>query len=159
MKARATAIAVSVAALAVASAVRAAEYDIQFKGCLTSDATILDKAGGTAIGMNDTRGTIDVTSTGPINGRTLHHCRVLWTASKAGIEYVNRCTNVNSSGDKTLTVSTGSPKSFKWKYIVGTGKLAGIQGGGTGSFVQMYPRNGSVSGGCWTAKGTYTLPK
>jgi len=158
MNVRATAIAVSVAALAVASAVQAAEYEIQLKGCSTSDAAVLDKAGDAVIGTNDTRGTIEATSKGPINGRAIHHCSTVWTASKAGVEFVNRCTNANSSGDKTLTTTSGSPKSFQWKYIAGTGKLAGIQGGGTGSFDQPYPRNGSVSGGCWSSKGTYTLP-
>jgi len=100
MKARATAIAVSVVALADAAAVHAAEYEIQLKGCATNDAAVLDKVSDTVIGTNDTRGTVEATFTEPINGRATRHCRVVWTASKEGAELVNP----------------------------GTGKLAGIQG-------------------------------
>ena len=53
MKASATAIAVSVVALAAASVVHAAEYEIQLKAYATSDATVLDKVGDTVIGTND----------------------------------------------------------------------------------------------------------
>lgn len=52
MKARATATAVSVAALAAASAVHAAEYAIQPEGCSTSDATVPEKVGDTLIGTS-----------------------------------------------------------------------------------------------------------
>jgi len=129
MKARATAIAVSVVALVAASAVHAAEYEIQLKGRATSDATVLDKVGDTVIGTNDTRGTIEDTFTEPINGRAIYHCRVVWTASKARVDLVNLCTSANSSGDKVLTTTGVLPKSFQRNYVAGTGKLAGIRGG------------------------------
>lgn len=86
MKARATAIAVSVAALAAASAVPAAEYEIQLKGCATSDATVLDRVGDTVIGTNDTRGTIEANFTEPINGRAIHRCCAAPTSAPVAYE-------------------------------------------------------------------------
>jgi len=159
MKAGKHAIGASIAILAASiSAAWGSEYAVETKGCLTSEPMVIDKAGDVVIGTNDTRGVTDVSSTGPLNGKSTHECRVLWTATKAGVEFTNRCTNVSQSGDRTFTTASGTAKSFEWKYIAGTGKFAGISGGGTGSLDRPYPRSPKLSGACWAGKGSYSLP-
>ena len=87
MQARKHAIGASIAILAASiSAAWGADYAVEVKGCLTSEPAVIDKAGDVVIGTNDTRGVTDVSSTGPLNGKVTHECRVLWTATKAGVE-------------------------------------------------------------------------
>jgi hypothetical protein len=87
----------------------------------------------------------------------MHDCRVLWSASKAGLEFTNSCVNTDKDGDKIISMATGTPKSFQWKYLSGSGKFQGITGSGTAEIVTRYPRSGNVSGSCWQGRGTYTL--
>jgi hypothetical protein len=140
---------------AASTGARAAELPIEMKGCLVTESNVLDKVGEVAIGFNVTRGQIDITG-GPSDKMT-HDCRVLWAASKAGLEFTNRCVNTDKDGDKTITMASGTPKSFQWKYLSGSGKFLGIAGGGTAEIVTRYPRSGNVSTSCWQGRGTYTL--
>lgn len=134
-----------------------AQTPIEMKGCLVTESAVLDKVGEVTIGINVTRGNIDVKG-GPSDMMT-HDCRVVWSASKAGVEFTNRCVNIDKDGDKTITMASGTPKSFQWKYLSGSGKFQGISGGGTGETVTPYPRSGNVSASCWQGRGTYTLAR
>lgn len=133
----------------------AAELPIEMKGCLVTESTVLDKVGEVTIGTNVSRGQTDVVG-GPSDKMT-HDCRVVWSASKAGVEFTNRCVNTDKDGDKTISMATGTPKLFQWKYLSGTGKFQGIIGGGTAEITTRYPRNGNVAASCWQGRGTYTL--
>jgi hypothetical protein len=145
----------AIIAACAASAGWAAEMPIEMKGCLVSEATVLGKVGDVTVGTNVTRGSIDVK--GGLSDKMTHDCRVVWSASKAGLEFTNRCVNTDKDGDKTISMASGTPKSFQWKYLSGTGKFQGIAGSGTAEIVTNYPRAGSVSASCWQGRGTYTL--
>lgn len=140
----------------------AAEEVSEQRGCFTSEATVIDRAGDVVIGQSEVRGVTDSIppGVGPWD-KTTHHCRSVWTNSKAGYEFSNRCTNVDRDGDKFFTMAFGSSlKSFKWVYLAGTGKYAGISGGGEASVEEVYPRaTPTVGGACWRGKGSYTLKK
>lgn len=140
---------------AAISAAWAADTAIELKGCWANEATVLDKVGELTVGMNVSRGTMDFT--GAPADKMTHDCRGLWVASKAGLEFTNRCVNVDKDGDKHVTMSTGTPQSFQWKFLSGSGKYQGISGGGTAETVTRYPRAASVSASCWQGRGTYTL--
>ena len=140
---------------AAISAAWAGETPIEMKGCLVTESSVLDKVGEVTIGMNVSRGNVDVTG-GPSDKMT-HDCRVVWSASKAGVEFTNRCIFVDKDGDKTISMATGTPKSFQWKYLSGSGKFQGIAGSGTAEIVTRYPSSGNVSVSCWQGRGTYTL--
>jgi hypothetical protein len=130
------------------------------KGCLITETTIIDRAGDVVIGLNVTRGVTDRVGPGPFPEKTTHDCRVVFTASKAGVEFTNRCNFVDADGDKVLSVATGTRESFQWRWIAGTGKFQGISGGGTGKIDSSYPRaQPTVAGSCWSGKGSYTIKK
>lgn len=150
-------LAASFAGLGLASPGWSAETPVDMKGCLVTESSVLDKVGEVTIGINVTRGNIDVT--GGLADKFTHDCRVVWSASKAGVEFTNRCVNTDKDGDKTITMANGTPKSFQWKYLSGSGKFAGISGGGTAEITTRYPRGGNVSASCWQGRGTYTLAR
>jgi hypothetical protein len=151
---------VSLIGLACSSLTWAQEIPIEMKGCYSSETTIIDRAGDVIIGMNIVRGVTDNTGPGSFPAKTMHDCRVVFTASKAGVEFSNRCNFVDAQGDKILSVSNGTPDAYQWKWVAGTGKFEGITGSGTGKTDAVYPRaNPTISGACWSGKGTYSIKK
>jgi hypothetical protein len=138
----------------------AQDTPIELKGCLTTETTIIDRAGDVVIGMNVTRGVTDRVGPGTFPEKTMHDCRVVFTASPAGVEFSNRCNFVDAQGDKIISVANGTRDSFHWKWVAGTGKFQGITGSGTGKIDASYPRaNPAVSGACWSGKGMYSIKK
>lgn len=136
------------------------EVTVDLKGCFTSEATILDRAGDVVFGMNVTRGVTDRVSSGSFPERTTHDCRVVWTASKAAYEFTNRCNFVDGDGDRILSAATGTRESFQFRWVAGTGKFEGISGSGTGVIDAIYPRaSPTLSGACWRGKVSYTIKK
>lgn len=146
-----------VAAACAAHAAMAQDKTFEMKGCLVSESSVLDKVGDVTVGGNVTRGTMDLV--GAQVDRMSHDCRVLWIASKEGLEFTNRCVNVDKDGDKHITMATGTPKSFQWRFVSGSGKYAGISGSGTAEIVATYPRQASFGTSCWQGRGTYMLKK
>lgn len=139
----------------------AQEIPIELKGCYSSETTLIDRAGDVVIGMNLVRGGTDkVTGAASFPEKLMHDCRVVFTASKAGVEFTNRCNFVDAAGDKILSVASGTRDSFQWKWVAGTGKFEGITGSGAAKIDAVYPRaNPTVSGACWSGKGTYSIKK
>jgi hypothetical protein len=81
-------------------------------------------------------------------------------ASKSGFDYTSRCLFVDADGDKVVEASIGNAQGWKWTFLSGTGKWAGIQGGGTGKSTARYPQlSPTVSAGCGLAVGAYNLKK
>jgi hypothetical protein len=133
--------------------------DVEFKGCYTTEGTIIDKAGDTLIGVNVARGVVDrVSGTWPVD-KMLMDCRSVFTVSKAGLEFTNRCTFIDKDDHRALSVSTGTLQSFQWKWIAGTGKYEGIAGSGGGAIDSPYPGAASIGGACWRGKGSYSIKK
>lgn len=150
----------SLAGLAWSSPTWAQEIPIEMKGCYSAETTIIDRAGDVIIGMNVVRGVTDHVGPASFPDKTMHDCRVIFTASKAGVEFSNRCNFVDAQGDKILSVATGTRDAFQWKWIAGTGKFEGITGSGTAKTDAIYPRaNPAISGACWSGKGTYSIKK
>ncbi|MGH8707748.1 MAG: hypothetical protein ACREVD_06780 [Burkholderiales bacterium] len=150
-------LAAAIAGCFAASAGLAAETPFEMKGCLANESSVVDTVGDITVGTNVTRGTMDFV--GALTDKMTHDCRVLWVASKAGLEFTNRCVNVDKDGDKHVTMATGMPKSFQWKFLAGSGKYAGIGGGGTGEINSPYPRGRNFGASCWQGRGTYTLAR
>jgi len=151
-----TMLAVSMSLIAgAATGIARAETPFEFKGCIANESAVLDTVDGVTVGMNVTRGTMDLV--GAPADKMLHDCRVLWLASKAGVEFTNRCVNLDKDGDKHVTMATGTPKSFQWKFVSGSGKYAGITGGGTAEITTPYPRGKGINASCYQGRGTYTL--
>ncbi len=88
------------------------EHSVEFRGCLITETTIIDRAGDVIIGLNVTRGITDRIGPGPFPEKTSHDCRVVFNASKAGVEFSNRCNFVHADGDKILSVADGTRDSF-----------------------------------------------
>ena len=138
----------------------AQDIPVELKGCLTTETTIIDRAGDVVIGINVTRGVTDRVGPGPFPEKTAHDCRVVFNASPAGVEFSNRCNFVDAQGDRIISVASGTRESFQWKWIAGTGKFQGISGSGTAKIDVNYPRaNPSLSASCWSGKGTYSVKK
>ena len=131
---------------------------MELKGCLVTETTVIDRAGDVVIGANVTRGVTDRVGPGSFPEKTTNDCRVVFTASAAGVEFSNRCNFVDAQGDRIISVANGTRDSFQWRWIAGTGKFQGISGSGTGKIDAAYPRaNPAVSGSCWSGTGTYSI--
>jgi hypothetical protein len=83
------------------------------------------------------------------------YCRSLWTITKTVYEFSNRCTHVDRDGDRFLTMANGTTiNAFRWVYLAGTGKYAGISGAGDAVLEKTYPKRGPTSGGaCFKITG------
>jgi hypothetical protein len=150
----------AVALAAVSFAAQAQERSYEIKVCSTAESAVIDKAGEVTIVASVTRGIADsVTPGGPFD-KTAFECRGVTNASKAGMDYNSRCTFVDADGHRVVGATTGTAQGWTWKFLGGTGKWEGIEGGGTGKFVAPYPRiSPTVTAGCGISKGTYTLKK
>jgi len=82
--------AVTGALLAFAVPAWAQEIPVELKGCYSSETTVIDRAGDVLIGMTVVRGGTDRVSPGPFPEKTMHDCRVIFTASKAGLVALTR---------------------------------------------------------------------
>ncbi len=138
----------------------AQERPYEIKVCSTSESTVIDKAGEVTILAGVTRGIADSVAPGGPFDKTSFECRGVTNASKAGVDYNSRCVFVDADGHKVVGTNVGTAQGWTWKFLGGTGKWEGIEGGGTGKSIAQYPRpSPAVSAGCGIAKGTYTLKK
>jgi hypothetical protein len=138
----------------------AQERSYELKVCTTTETTVIDKAGDVTIIASVGRGVADSVSPGGPFDKTTLECRGVTNVSKAGVDYNSRCTFVDADGDRVVGATTGQAKGWTWKFLGGTGKWAGIEGGGTGKPLAAYPRlSPTVTAGCGLATGTYTLKK
>jgi hypothetical protein len=69
------------------------------------------------------------------------------------------CEYLDADGDKSLGKATRIGPKGTWKFVAGTGKFAGITGGGTNETLGQFPtiKPGTFQG-CNRAVGTYKLP-
>ena len=148
-------------AVAVACApVFAQEQSYEIKVCSATEVTVIDRAGETTILASVSRGIADSVKPGGAFDKTTFECRGVTNASKTGLDYNSRCTFVDADGDRVVGATAGHAKGWNWKFLGGTGKWEGIQGGGTGKSIGAYPRlSPSVSAGCGLATGTYGFQK
>jgi hypothetical protein len=138
----------------------AQERTYEIKVCSTAETTVIDKAGEVTILASVTRGMADSVAPGGAFDKTSFECRGVTNASKAGVDYNSRCTFVDADGHRVVGATAGTAQGWTWKFLGGTGKWEGIEGGGTGKAVAQYPRlSPTVTAGCGIAKGTYTLKK
>jgi hypothetical protein len=152
------AIATLLACAPVLSHAQPGSYDLKL--CNTSEATVIDSAGGTTILATHARGLSDSMTPGGAFDNQTYECRSVANASKSGVEFTGRCTFVDMDGHKALGAFSGNPKGWMWKFLSGTGKYEGIEGGGTTKPLKQYPRlSPAVSGACAHATGSYTIRK
>jgi hypothetical protein len=138
----------------------AQERPYEIKVCSTSESTVIDKTSEVTILAGVTRGMAESVAPGGPFDKTTFECRGVTNASKAGVDYNSRCTFVDADGHKVVGANIGTAQGWTWKFLGGTGKWEGIEGGGTGKVVTPYPRlSPTVSAGCGISKGTYTLKK
>ena len=140
--------------------VLAQERSYEIRVCSTAETTVIDKAGDVTIMSSVTRGMADSVPPGGPFDKTSFECRGVTNASKAGVDYNSRCTFVDADGHKVVGATAGNAQGWNWKFLGGSGKWEGIEGGGTGKPAGPYPRlSPTVTAGCGIAKGTYTLKK
>jgi hypothetical protein len=152
------AIAVALAGVSFAGLAQERPYEIRV--CSTAETTVIDNAGGVTIVASVTRGMADSVAPGGPFDKTTFECRGVTNASKAGVDYNSRCTFVDADGHKVVGATAGTAQGWTWKFLAGTGKWEGIEGGGTGKSVAQYPRlSPAVTAGCGIAKGSFTLKK
>lgn len=133
-------------------------YDLKL--CNISETTVIDSAGGTSILAMHGRGISDSMTPGGAFDNQTYECRSVANASKSGVEFTGRCTFVDMDGHKALGAFSGNPKGWTWKFLSGTGKYEGIEGGGTTKPLRQYPRlSPAVGGACSHATGSYTIRK
>jgi hypothetical protein len=138
----------------------AQERPYEIKVCSTAETTVIDNAGGVTIVASVTRGMADSVAAGGPFDKTTFECRGVTNASKAGVDYNSRCTFVDADGHRVVGATAGTAQGWTWKFLGGTGKWEGIEGGGTGKAVTQYPRlSPTVTAGCGIAQGKYTLKK
>lgn len=139
----------------------AQDIPIELKGCYSNENALIDKAGDVAMGTSVSRGVTD-RKAGPASfpDKLTNDCHGVFTASKAGVEFTNRCNFVDAAGDKIFSEASGTRDSFQWRWVAGSGKFQGITGSGTAKIDMLYPRaNPTLNGACWSAKGTYSIKK
>jgi len=145
-------------ALPLGALAQSIPYDLKL--CSTSEATVIDRAGDTTILATHGRGISDSNTPGGAFDRQTYECRGVMDASKAAVEFTGRCTFVDMDGHKALGTYAGNPTGWTWKFLSGTGKYEGIEGGGTTKPIKQYPRlSPAVGGSCVHAVGTYTIKK
>jgi hypothetical protein len=138
----------------------AQERPYEIRVCSTTETSVIDKAGDVTIVSSVSRGMANSVAAGGAFDRTSFECRGVTNAAKSGVGYNSRCTFVDMDGDKVVGATAGNAQGWTWKFLGGTGKWAGIEGGGTGKPVAPYPRlSPTVTAGCGLATGTYTLKK
>ena len=138
----------------------AQELPYEIRVCSTTETSVIDKAGDVTIVSSVSRGMANAVAAGGAFDKTSFECRGVTNASKAGVDYNSRCTFVDADGDKVVGATAGHAKGWTWRFLGGTGKWAGIEGGGTGKPVAPYPRlSPTVTAGCGLATGTYTIKK
>jgi len=155
-KQRLIAVAISCAPLAALAQERA--YEI--KVCSVTESTVIDKVGDATILATVSRGIADsVPSGGPFD-KTTFECRGVSNASKAGVDYNSRCTFTDTDGHRVVGANVGTAQGWSWKFLGGSGKWEGIEGGGTGKVIAPYPRlSPAVTAGCGLSTGTYSLKR
>ncbi|MDH4094429.1 MAG: hypothetical protein OEV81_06520 [Betaproteobacteria bacterium] len=150
----------ALAAAFVGGSALAQEKPYEIKVCSTTEVTVIDRAGETTILASVSRGIADSVKPGGAFDKTTFECRGVTNASKAGLDYNSRCTFVDADGDRVVGATAGHAKGWNWKFLGGTGKWEGIEGGGTGKSTGAYPRlSPAVSAGCGLATGTYSFKK
>ena len=88
------------------------------------------------------------------------HCIGTGKVTPTGSVRQGYCKYIRPNGDELVGEwRRVNKEDGTWKYLHGTGTLAGIQGGGTnGSVVRGKPLKPGTYSSCVWAKGTYTLP-
>jgi len=144
----------------VAAPLLAQERTYEIRVCSTAETTVIDRAGEVALLASVTRGIADSVVPGGPFDKTSFECRSVTNASKAGVDYNSRCVFIDADGHKVVGATAGTAQGWTWKFLGGTGKWEGIDGGGTGKSAGPYPRiSPAVTAGCGVAKGAYTIKK
>ena len=88
------------------------------------------------------------------------HCVGTGKVTPAGSIRQGYCKYIRPNGDVVVGEwRRENDENGSWRYLHGTGTLAGIQGGGTnGTVVRGKPLKPGTYSSCGWAKGTYTLP-
>jgi hypothetical protein len=147
-----------IAALPLGALAQERPYEIRV--CSTTETSVIDKAGDVVIVSSVSRGIADSVSPGGAFDKSSFECRGVTNVSKAGLDYNSRCTFVDADGHRVVGATAGTAQGWTWKFLSGTGKWEGIQGGGTGKAIARYPQlSSAVSAGCGLSTGTYTLKK
>lgn len=138
----------------------AQERPYELKVCGTTESTVIDKARDVTILAVVSRGFAEsVPSGGPFD-KTTFECRGVVNASKAGVDFNRRCAFADGDGHKVVGADAGTAQGWTWKFLGGTGKWEGIEGGGTGKLLVGLPRlSSTVTAGCGLATGTYSLKR
>ena len=88
-------------------------------------------------------------------------CGGHFTAGATGVDAIGQCQFADADGDKMLVgIPQNHNGSGTWKFVAGTGKYAGITGGGEFKPLRQFPPaiNQGKAIACNIVTGTYKLP-
>ena len=140
----------------------AVDVNYTLRGCSFIENTVLGTSGGTTIGYSRSRGASQSVPPGnpdSFDGMS-YDCLSVWDAKKAGVSFSGRCTFVGSGEDSFVGAFEPSPGGWTWRFISGSGKWAGITGGGESRITKQHANlSPSSKTNCWEGEGTYSLTK
>jgi hypothetical protein len=148
------------AGLAFCTQVRAAEGKLDAQSCYVSPAHVIQVADGIMYGSYDSTGTTPGTEGTPfymVSGR----CVGSFTLVSGDYNEAGGCEYWNAAGDKYSVVYArkGDPAKAEgtWRFVQGTGKFAGISGGGNWMPIGTFPPVPNVLTACNHEWGTYSI--
>jgi hypothetical protein len=155
--------AVSVATLASAS-LAAAPFPKEGTGtwvnCFVGEGTFMAASKDRTFGSIYNNGLRFTLTEGALGDASAMDCIFQASIDGKGISGPGFCVSVDADGDKMSLDVTDNNGSGTWKFLGGTGKYAGITGGGEYKPLRKFPAmmQQAKLGGCSNATGTYKLP-
>jgi len=138
----------------------AKEYEYSISFCSSGTVTVVSSTNELTVLGFDVKGI--TWSTHPTNkafDKSTYHCVGITRTGRADMAYQGYCKYMEPDGDFVVGEGQATGPEGRWRFLEGTGKYKGIQGGG--------PNQALVSGKaivpgtvqrCSSATGKYTLP-
>jgi hypothetical protein len=148
------------ASASLAAAPLPKEGPANWVGCYVGDTTLMEASKESQFGSFHLSGlTLGATEGTLLDGSTFE-CLFQVSIDATSRNGNGVCVIVDADGDKTSQNYAGVNGAGKWNFIGGTGKYAGITGGGDYKPSRKFPAmmQQGKRGGCNNITGTYKLP-
>jgi hypothetical protein len=136
------------------------EGPVNWVGCYVGDMTLMEASKESQFGSFHVSGLTLGSSEGTLLDGSTFECIIQLNIDASGRNASGVCVTVDQDGDKNSQNYTGVNGAGKWNFIGGTGKYAGITGGGEFKPSRKFPAmmQQGKRGGCNSITGTYKLP-
>jgi hypothetical protein len=151
---------IALASASLAAAPLPKEGAANWGSCFVGDMTLMEASKESQFGSTQLNGLRFTPTEGAFGDATTYECMLQVSIDATGRAANGFCVSIDADGDKTTWDLSGKNGAGKWRYIGGTGKYAGITGGGEYKPARKFPammQQGKI-GGCNNVTGTYKLP-